>query len=116
MKKNNKIPARWAQKLACERSDFIWVEQKPTLESMGLSEVTSNLIRAHARTIEQNEEPPVDPDLIEAREIWAKGSEEQNYFSTATRYRNGEYDSLSMLQNTYKGVKRGRELERKENI
>ena len=67
--------------------------------------------RAFARYIAEHEEPPVDPLLIEAREICAAQSEEEGgNVSWAREVRCGELDDCDEVICTLRGLKRGIEL------
>lgn len=61
-----------------------------------------NIGRAFAAYIAENEEPPVDPDLIRARDICAELAQYQN---TKIGYRNGTYDSGVAMRATLKVLK-----------
>lgn len=54
---------------------------------------------------------PVDPDLLEAREICAKNVNSHNP-AMIEPYRDGEYDNHWLMRCVVEGIKRGRELER----
>jgi hypothetical protein len=54
--------------------------------------------------------PPVDPDLIEAREIVAKWYDTYRRPIVAKALRGGDRDHFSEVQLTLAGIKRGREL------
>lgn len=53
-------------------------------------------ITALARYIAKHEEPPVDPDLIKAREICARVCLEQGRLRSAQNYREGFYDATEV--------------------
>lgn len=71
---------------------------------------------AFARYIAQHEEPPVDPLLIEAREIAAKVVEKAENdgeeYDWSRHCRSGSYDDRSDVQIALAALKRGMELER----
>lgn len=72
-----------------------------------------------ARYIMTKEEPPVDPDLIEAREVVCgyhhdKHPESPWHIGQAEMVRSGNFDNMLDVQAAYHGIKRGRELERGE--
>lgn len=54
--------------------------------------------------------PPVDPDLIEAREVAAKWVEAKGNPKLAAKYREGIFDGELVVKLTLAGIKRGREL------
>lgn len=57
-------------------------------------------------------DPPVDPDLIAAREICAKDEDDIPF--AAREYRAGERDKWATLRLTLAGIKHGRAMERGE--
>lgn len=66
---------------------------------------------AFARYIEQHEEPPVDPDLILAREIYAEQLAKGGYgLSFINDAKTGKLDRYSGLVSTLTGIKEGRKL------
>ena len=72
---------------------------------------TEALWDVFARYIAEHEEPPVDPLLIEAREICAAQSEEEGgNVSWAREVRCGELDDCDEVICTLRGLKRGIEL------
>jgi len=62
-----------------------------------------------ARYIAAHEEAPVDPLLIEAREICAVDAE-RNRLGIAEQYRAGRMDNVPLLQLTIQGLRRGIEI------
>lgn len=66
--------------------------------------------RTFARYIAQHEEPPVDPLLIEAREIVARHEDSLGFDEDAKSTRAGDIDSLESVQFTLTGLRRGIEL------
>lgn len=65
---------------------------------------------AFARYIAQHEEPPVDPLLIEAREIVARHEDSLGFDEDAKSTRAGDVDSCESVQFTLTGLRRGIEL------
>lgn len=63
---------------------------------------------AFARYIAQHEQPPVDPDLLTAREICAKAAEGFGLESAPASYRNGDYDNDSEVQFALSKLKEAR--------
>ncbi len=64
-----------------------------------------------ARMIEQHEEPPVDPDLLLAREIYAEQLAKGGYgLSFINDAKTGKLDRYSGLVSTLTGIKEGRKL------
>lgn len=75
--------------------------------------------RAFARYIMSKEEPPVDPDMIAAREVVCdyhhdKHPESPWHVEQAEMVRSGRFDKMLDVQAAYHGIKRGRALERGE--
>jgi len=74
---------------------------------------THGVARAFARYIAAHEEAPVDPLLIEAREIAAMAAERDGGKRIATSpeaYRSGERDDEPGVLDVIEGIKRGIEL------
>lgn len=65
---------------------------------------------ALARYIAQHEEPPVDPLLIEAREIVAKFYEGNGGPISSENFRAGKLDTTPLARVTLEGLRRGIEL------
>ena len=63
-----------------------------------------------ARYIAKHEEPPVDPDLIKAREICARVVEGIDKHFVAAEYRKGIYDNLSEVQFALTALKEARNV------
>lgn len=57
---------------------------------------------------------PIDPDLIEAREMWAQDLEADGCLAAAAEARASARDDTLGIQLCLAGIKRGRELARKE--
>jgi len=70
----------------------------------------ADLGRAFARYIAQHEQPPVDPLLIEAREIAAKYYDGVCRYNTAEACRNGKWDGAPSVQLALAALRRGIEL------
>lgn len=77
-----------------------WREQS----AVGVAQLAARLARENWR--------PVDPDLLEAREIAAQQAEMDGSPDWATRARQGEADKGNWVQIALAAIKRGRELER----
>lgn len=74
---------------------------------------------AFARYIASKEEPPLDPDLIAAREVVCgyhhdKHPESPWHVGQAEMVRSGRFDNMLDVQAAYHGIKRGRAMERGE--
>ena len=90
------MPADWAIGRACELA--------------GCRSMKEDIVRKHethwgegavvalARYIEAHEQPPVDPDLVTAREICARVCNDFGQTSSAKAYRDGDYDAEEELQ------------------
>lgn len=63
---------------------------------------------AFARYIAKHEQPPVDPDLVKAREICARVAEATGMVHTPTRYRSGTYDNDPEVQFALSALKEAR--------
>lgn len=70
----------------------------------------ADLGRTFASYIAQHEEPPVDPLLIEAREIVARHEDSLGFDEDAKSTRAGDVDSCESVQFTLTGLRRGIEL------
>lgn len=69
-----------------------------------------SVARAFARYIAEHEEPPVDPDLLLAREACANLLEENNIRQPAADlYRGGEYDDTANILLALKTIRLYRE-------
>lgn len=69
---------------------------------------------AFARYIAEHEEPPVDPLLIEAREMAAKVAFDKDWFVHGESIQSGQRDDHSDVQIALAALKRGMELAREE--
>ncbi len=96
---------QWAKERACELINNEHPGWKYTPNEVSISPA----LRAFARYIAAHEEEPVDPDLIEAREICALTTISN---CNAEAYRSGEIDHATIIQTALAAIKRGRELER----
>jgi hypothetical protein len=63
---------------------------------------------------ELNWQPPVDPDLLEARKVVAAVHDDPSYVNFARRVLDGEEDDCTDVKCALAAIKRGRELERGE--
>ena len=72
------------------------------------------VVATFARYIAQHEQPPVDPDLIEAREIVKATLVPESHARCDCREKidAGEWDRGHKVRATLAAIKRGRELER----
>lgn len=66
--------------------------------------------RAFARYIAEHEEPPVDPLLIEAREVCARHFEDSHQGAHGVSYRYGTWDDMDTVQIALAAIKRGIEI------
>ena len=71
-------------------------------------------VAAFARYIAEHEEPPVDPDLIEARKLVAGKYQSIRDHDYAGWVNSGQKDDSSEVRLILSAIKRGRELERGE--
>lgn len=102
----DEIP-QWAVKEALKRSNLF---NSPCLVAKNKDMAWSKAVNAFASYIAQHEEPPVDPLLIEAREIVAKYFDERGNSRVAKTCRSGDCDTTGTLQMTIEGLRRGIEL------
>lgn len=78
--------------------------------SSGLAKYADELRDLAASLIAQHEEPPVDPLLIEAREIVAKFYEGNGGSIFSENFRAGKLDTTPPARVTLEGLRRGIEL------
>ena len=101
---SNDIP-QWAKERACELAN----EEEKQPEYWMADEVKNvAVLVAFARYIAKHEEPPVDPDLIKAREICARVCLGQGRLRSAQNYRDGTYDSDPEVQFVLTALKEAR--------
>lgn len=84
---------------------------------LAFEQATGRSVFAEAMLLADLLPEPVDPDLIEAREIVASGhdvyaAESPWHANEAVKVRAGQDDRLFRVADTFAGIKRGRELER----
>lgn len=74
-------------------------------------------VRVIARLIAAHEEPPVDPLLIEAREICAAVQEKRGFPIYASQFRDGGFDACHgpMMATAMAALRRGIELAREQS-
>lgn len=91
------MPADWAIERAIE---LVNVDGSTyTHESLTQKHIAGwSLCNAFARYIEAHEQPPVDPDLVTAREIMSRAMSAAGSTHTARMYRNGTCDESGDLQ------------------
>lgn len=94
------IPADWAIERACELANAngaMWtVENAKKVKFDATTGPTT--MQAFARYIEAHEQPPVDPDLVTAREICAKVAKELAQRGVAAMYLKTELDAHPEVQ------------------
>ena len=84
---------------------------KPALDELDVGgQPVCHVVKAFARYIETHEEPPVDPLLIEAREVWAKARDKSGESEIARAYRDGSYDNNDRVILVLAALRRGMEL------
>ncbi len=91
------------------------IERAKDLRDAGFQRGDKNYTHTFARYIAEHEEPPVDPLLIEAREIAARRAQAVGEEAWSRRYLAGEYDGAVGVQCALRGLKRGVELEREKS-
>jgi len=99
---------RWAAQMACDEVNAALggMANYWKLDEVRLNENSS--LYALALRILRTETPPVDPDLIRAREIAAKYYDEIRAFTVAEHTRKGEADLCSHVQIAILALKEGR--------
>ena len=90
------MPADWAIGRACELADCR--SMKEDIVRKHETHWGEGAVVALARYIEAHEQPPVDPDLVTAREIMARAMSAAGATHTAQMYRNGTCDESDDLQ------------------
>ena len=107
---SDEIP-QWALERAAELANKEGGEVGAASDAYTPDELACTYIgRTFARYIAQHEEPPVDPLLIEAREMAAKYYERARMPDTAGLCRNGERDDWLHVELALEGLRRGIEL------
>ena len=91
------MPADWAIERALAESGNPFSDTAASLKE-DHSEGVDAVHLAFSRYIEAHEQPPVDPDLVTAREICARVCNDFGQTSNAKAYRDGDYDSEKELQ------------------
>jgi hypothetical protein len=98
----------WAKQRACDLANAggnanwtFW-----TLDEVGVF----GSLAAFARYIAEKEQPPVDPLLLEAREILAQYYDRQKMLGVAQGYREGLNDKGLVDSHCYRALKRGIEI------
>ena len=95
------MPADWALERACALGNAAGsgTERWPisVIPAIKKLDVHPGML-AFARYIEAHEQPPVDPDLVTAREICARVCNDFGQTSSAKAYRDGDYDAEEELQ------------------
>lgn len=76
----------------------------------GIYDGSATLQTALRALLDLDKPLPVDPDLIEAREICAKWHEGTKLPVAANNYRAGDYDDGYYVTSVVAGIKRGRVL------
>ena len=87
------MPADWAIDKACQLCDCMSCKRDVIRKHE--THWAEGAVMQLARYIEAHEQPPVDPDLVTAREICAGA---QASFSEADDYRGGKYDNMQEVQ------------------
>lgn len=103
---------QWAKQRACELANAVSGFSQWKRHEVG--KVGYPTLTAFARYIAQHEQPPVDPDLVKAREICARVAEElakHEFFEGmvwAADYRKGFYDDDPEVQFALSALKEAR--------
>lgn len=99
----------WAIDKAAQAAGF---NDRSSLAHLTRAHAVDRSIRAHARLIAKHEQPPVDPDLIEARRLAALRHYIPGEQLLGNNYISGLMDNEGEVQLALVGIKRGRELEK----
>ena len=75
-----------------------WAYHHADEEAQATGGPTFNYRRAFAQYISENEKPPVDPLLLEAREICASFRRKEGLASSAEKYHQGYWDQSDYLK------------------
>lgn len=99
----------WAKQMACDEvHDVVDSSGQPWLPCDATPKINRALYTL-AKRIARTEKPPIDPDLLAAREICAKHYEASGLLRTAASFRSGAYDNNHSIALTLAGIKYGRE-------
>ena len=90
------MPADWAIERACRLADCRSI--KEDIVRKHETHWGEGAVIALARYIEAHEQPPVDPDLVTAREICAKVADELARTTLAVQYRDSTFDESHEVQ------------------
>lgn len=90
------MPADWAIDKACQLCDCMSCKRDVIRKHE--THWAEGAVMQLARYIEAHEQPPVDPDLVTAREICARVCNDFGRTSNAKAYRDGDYDAEEELQ------------------
>lgn len=99
------IPA-WAFKRAAELSK----DEEPRIHWAGDKAAVYASMGAFARYIAEHEQPPVDPLLVEAREIVAKYYDDEGQPNHAQAIRAGNWNETGLVKSALAALRRGIEL------
>lgn len=90
------MPADWAIDKACQLCDCMSCKRDVIRKHE--THWAEGAVMQLARYIEAHEQPPVDPDLVTAREICALVEKNNGYYNAACRYREGVNDADPEVQ------------------
>lgn len=98
---------KWAIERACDLINDQTTSRPYSLKA----DVRTPSVVAMARYISQHEEPPVDPDLLTAREILAKEYKGEGWVSHADQAAilKGDRDNTFIIRAVVAGIKAGKE-------
>lgn len=104
---SEELPPDWAIEEALKRSDF---DARPddVAYIRRASHRWCNAIRELARMIAKHEQPPVDPDLVKAREIVADNFLRRGFADSSQEILLGEHDDWEEVKCTLAGIKWGK--------
>lgn len=109
----------FAWKVVPHQSDIPEWAALRVMELTGAAGLFGKVATAFARYIMSKEEPPLDPDMIAAREVVCAYHHDRHpesawHVGQAEMVRSGNFDNMLDVQAAYHGIKRGRSLERGE--
>ena len=103
------LPPDWAIERALVLCGSSYEDAAECRAYASMGNTVSKTFMSFARYIEEHEEAPVDPLLIEAREICAVDAE-RNRLGIAEQYRAGTMDNVPLMELTIQGLRRGIEI------
>lgn len=100
----------WVRERACALANAADPTANWQPEQLEARQFIVGSMRALMLHIAEHEEPPVDPLLVEAREISAEHSRVCGQFEQAAEYRAGKWDDGATMRKVLIALRRGMEL------